>query len=92
MNLLLKTKTYLETEWTVLPKAAAITVGGMAGFVLGLKRGYIGRTLYTGLGLATMGAFCYPYETVDLVREGIGYSQRAWEQFQNPPLPPPKPK
>ncbi|VDM80117.1 unnamed protein product [Strongylus vulgaris] len=33
-----KTKTYLENEWTVLPKAAAITVGGMAGFVLGLKR------------------------------------------------------
>ncbi|KHJ74856.1 hypothetical protein OESDEN_25528 [Oesophagostomum dentatum] len=33
-----KTKTYLDDEWTVLPKAAAITVGGMAGFVLGLKR------------------------------------------------------
>ncbi|VDM59232.1 unnamed protein product [Angiostrongylus costaricensis] len=79
-----ETKSYVETEWTVLPKAAAITVGGMAGFVLGLKRGYIGRALYTAFGLATMGAFCYPYETVDLVREGIRYSGRAWEQFQNP--------
>lgn len=29
---------YVNEEWTVLPKAAAITVGGMAGFVLGLKR------------------------------------------------------
>ncbi|EYC36192.1 hypothetical protein Y032_0924g3056, partial [Ancylostoma ceylanicum] len=37
-DVLVKTKTYLEDEWTVLPKAAAITVGGMAGFVLGLKR------------------------------------------------------
>ncbi|VDN30544.1 unnamed protein product [Cylicostephanus goldi] len=35
---LTKTKNYLEDEWTVLPKAAAITIGGMAGFVLGLKR------------------------------------------------------
>lgn len=29
---------YVNEEWTVIPKAAAITVGGMAGFVLGLKR------------------------------------------------------
>ncbi|KAE9421574.1 hypothetical protein Angca_004762 [Angiostrongylus cantonensis] len=90
-DLLSKAKSYVETEWTVLPKAAAITVGGMAGFVLGLKRqGYIGRTLYTAFGLATMGAFCYPYETVDVVREGIRYWGHAWEQFQNPPQPPQK--
>uniref|UniRef100_A0A158P987 MFS domain-containing protein n=1 Tax=Angiostrongylus cantonensis TaxID=6313 RepID=A0A158P987_ANGCA len=53
-------------------------------------KGYIGRTLYTAFGLATMGAFCYPYETVDVVREGIRYWGHAWEQFQNPPQPPQK--
>ncbi|KAK6043439.1 hypothetical protein COOONC_19056, partial [Cooperia oncophora] len=82
-NALIKTKTYVDEEWTVLPKAAAITVGGMAGFVLGLKRGFIGRTFTTAVGLATMTAFCYPYETVDVVRTGIAHSESAWEQFRS---------
>ncbi|EPB66495.1 hypothetical protein ANCCEY_14413 [Ancylostoma ceylanicum] len=91
-DVLVKTKTYLEDEWTVLPKAAAITVGGMAGFVLGLKRGVIGRTFSTALGLATMAAFCYPHETVDVVRTGIAHSQMTWERFQQSPEPPKKSK
>ncbi|VDO38432.1 unnamed protein product [Haemonchus placei] len=78
-----KTKTYVDEEWTVLPKAAAITVGGMAGFVLGLKRGVIGRSFTTAVGLATMAAFCYPYETVDVVRTGIAHSETAWERFKS---------
>uniref|UniRef100_A0A1I7ZD01 MICOS complex subunit n=1 Tax=Steinernema glaseri TaxID=37863 RepID=A0A1I7ZD01_9BILA len=78
-----KTDEYLRNEWTVLPKAAAITVGGLAGFVLGLKHGAIRRTLYTATGLTTMAAFCYPNETVDFVRTGIAHSEQAWEQFQD---------
>ncbi|XGW03516.1 hypothetical protein V3C99_015026 [Haemonchus contortus] len=89
---LIKTKTYVDEEWTVLPKAAAITVGGMAGFVLGLKRGVIGRSFTTAIGLATMAAFCYPYETVDVVRTGIAHSETAWERFKSSPEPPPEPK
>ncbi|PIO59976.1 hypothetical protein TELCIR_18544, partial [Teladorsagia circumcincta] len=87
---LIKTKTYVDEEWTVLPKAAAITVGGMAGFVLGLRRGIIGRSFTTAVGLATMAAFCYPYETVDVVRTGIAHSESAWEQFRSSPEPPQK--
>ncbi|KAK5986953.1 MICOS complex subunit [Trichostrongylus colubriformis] len=85
---LIKTKRYVDEEWTVLPKAAAITVGGMAGFVLGLRRGLIGRSLTTAVGLATMAAFCYPYETVDVVRTGIAHSESAWERFTSSPEPP----
>ncbi|KJH51443.1 hypothetical protein DICVIV_02359 [Dictyocaulus viviparus] len=86
-NLASKTKSYVEAEWTVLPKAAAITIGGMAGFI-----GYIGRTLYTALGLSTMAAFCYPHESIDLIREGARYSESAWERFKNSPPPPQKSK
>ncbi|KAK6755848.1 hypothetical protein RB195_014314 [Necator americanus] len=89
-EMLSKTKSYLDNEWTVLPKAAAITVGGMAGFVLGMKRGIPGRTFSTGLGLVTMAAFCYPHETVDVVRVGIAHSKSAWERFQESPEPPKK--
>ncbi|EYC36193.1 hypothetical protein Y032_0924g3057 [Ancylostoma ceylanicum] len=45
-------------------------------------RGVIGRTFSTALGLATMAAFCYPHETVDVVRTGIAHSQMTWERFQ----------
>lgn len=72
----------MESEWTVLPKAAAITVGGMAGFVFGLKRSAPRRFFYAGVGLATMAAFCYPYETVDFVRTGVAHSQQSWENFK----------
>ncbi|VDO78538.1 unnamed protein product [Heligmosomoides polygyrus] len=74
---------YVDEEWTVLPKAAAITVGGMAGFVLGLRRGVIGRSFSTAIGLATMAAFCYPYETVDVIRTGVAHSESAWERFRS---------
>lgn len=89
-NLLTKTKRYVDEEWTVLPKAAAITVGGMAGFVLGLRRGVIGRSFSTAIGLATMAAFCYPYETVDVIRTGVAHSESAWERFRSSPEPPKK--
>ncbi|GMR32224.1 hypothetical protein PMAYCL1PPCAC_02419, partial [Pristionchus mayeri] len=83
----MKVNRYVNEEWTVLPKAAAITVGGMAGFVLGLKRGSFGRVISSSLGLATMAAFCYPHEAVDVVRTGIAHSEQAWNNFQESPNP-----
>lgn len=80
-----KCQQYLTDEWTALPKAAAITVGGMAGFVLGLKRGPVGRLLTTTIGLATMTAFCYPVETVDVCKTGKAHAEQAWNNFQESP-------
>ena len=82
-----KVNKYVNEEWTVLPKAGAIAVGGMAGFVLGLKRGFIGRVLYTSVGFLTMAAFCYPHETVDMIRTGIAHSEQTWESFKASPVP-----
>uniref|UniRef100_A0A8R1E4A0 MICOS complex subunit n=1 Tax=Caenorhabditis japonica TaxID=281687 RepID=A0A8R1E4A0_CAEJA len=76
---------YLTEEWTALPKAAAITVGGMAGFVLGLKRGPVGRLLTTTIGLATMAAFCYPLEAVDAAKTGRAHAEQTWYSFQESP-------
>ncbi|GMT33180.1 hypothetical protein PFISCL1PPCAC_24477, partial [Pristionchus fissidentatus] len=83
----MKVNRYVNEEWTVLPKAAAITVGGMAGFVLGLKRGSFGRLLYTSLGLATMASFCYPHEAVDVMRTGVAHTEQAWLNFKESPAP-----
>lgn len=78
----LATDRYVREEWTVLPKAAAITVGGMAGFVLGMRRYGIRKFLYATGGILTMAAFCYPHETVDIVRVGVAHAQRTYEDFQ----------
>ncbi|CAO4368085.1 unnamed protein product [Caenorhabditis nigoni] len=78
---------YLTEEWTALPKAAAITVGGMAGFVLGLKRGPVGRLMTTTIGLATMAAFCYPIEAVDVAKTGRAHAEQTWHSFQESPTP-----
>ncbi|CCD61877.1 MICOS complex subunit MIC27 [Caenorhabditis elegans] len=82
-----KCNAYLTEEWTALPKAAAITVGGMAGFVLGLKRGPVGRLLTTTIGLATMAAFCYPIEAVDVAKTGRAHAEQTWYSFQESPTP-----
>uniref|UniRef100_A0A0M3J2G3 MICOS complex subunit n=1 Tax=Anisakis simplex TaxID=6269 RepID=A0A0M3J2G3_ANISI len=71
----------------LLPKAAAITMGGLAGFVLSLKRSGFRRVVYPTAGLLTMAAFCYPHETVHIIRTGIAHTQMAWYNFRESPEP-----
>ncbi|CAJ0579783.1 unnamed protein product, partial [Mesorhabditis spiculigera] len=82
-----KVQHYVEDEWSVLPKAGAITLGGMAGFVLGMRRGGFGRVFGSATGLSTMAAFCYPHETVDLIRAGLASMRAEWAEFQKSPAP-----
>jgi hypothetical protein len=65
-----------------LPKAAAITIGGLAGFVLGLRRYGIRKFIYAGTGLVTMAAFCYPNEAIEFSKVGYAHAIRTWEDFQ----------
>ncbi|VDN27330.1 unnamed protein product [Gongylonema pulchrum] len=71
----------LREDYGTLPKAAAITVGGLTGFILGMKRSVFRRFLYAGMGLFTMSAFCYPYETVAIVRTAVEHSKMTWDNF-----------
>ncbi|MFH4974911.1 hypothetical protein AB6A40_001620 [Gnathostoma spinigerum] len=79
---------YLQDEWTILPKAIAISMGGLAGFLLGLRRSGARRIIYSATGLLGMAAFCYPEETAMIVRTGIAHSQMTWERFASSPEPP----
>ncbi|KAI6179571.1 MICOS complex subunit [Aphelenchoides besseyi] len=81
------TDEYLRREGTVLPKAAAITVGGLAGFVLGLRRSGFRKLLYTTTGLLTMAAFTYPYEAIEFSQTGWLHAKRAWLDFRESPEP-----
>uniref|UniRef100_A0A914ZI45 MICOS complex subunit n=2 Tax=Parascaris univalens TaxID=6257 RepID=A0A914ZI45_PARUN len=79
---------HLREEWSMLPKMAAITVGGMAGFVLGMKKSGFRRVLYSTVGVVTMAAFCYPHETVRIIRTGVAHTKNAWYDFKESPEPP----
>ncbi|KAI1729647.1 apolipoprotein O domain-containing protein [Ditylenchus destructor] len=77
----------IKNDYRVLPKAAAITVAGMGAFVLTHRRFGIKKYLAaTGAMIATA-AFCYPYETIDIVKIGIAHGQRSWEDFKESPEP-----
>ncbi|VDK83763.1 unnamed protein product [Litomosoides sigmodontis] len=78
---------FLQENYGMLPKAAAITVGGLAGFFLGMKKSVFHRFLYSGMGLLTMTAFCYPYEAIAIARIAIDHGKVAWDDFVRSPEP-----
>uniref|UniRef100_A0A0N5B1B7 MICOS complex subunit n=1 Tax=Syphacia muris TaxID=451379 RepID=A0A0N5B1B7_9BILA len=79
----------IREEWTTVPKGMAILMGGMAGYILGIRRlvSFLRRWFYSFTGLATMAAFCYPEETAHFFRTGIAHSKMAWENFKESPEP-----
>uniref|UniRef100_A0A915PHE4 MICOS complex subunit n=1 Tax=Setaria digitata TaxID=48799 RepID=A0A915PHE4_9BILA len=81
----------LQEDYGMLPKAAAITVGGLAGFFLGMKKSVFRRFFYSGMGLLIMTAFCYPYEAIAITRTGVEHSKMVWDDFVRSPEPPGNP-
>nr|CDP99514.1 BMA-MOMA-1, isoform b [Brugia malayi] len=79
---------FLQEDYGLLPKAAAITIGGLTGFFLGMKKSVFRRFLYSGMGLLTMTAFCYPYEAIAVTRTAFEHGKMAWENFARSPEPP----
>lgn len=39
------------------------------------------RFLYSGMGLLTMTAFCYPYEAIAVTRIAVEHGKVAWNDF-----------
>ncbi|CEF69215.1 Apolipoprotein O family-containing protein [Strongyloides ratti] len=76
------TKEYIEKEGTVIPKAAIITLGGISGFILYFRRYGLRKYFYATAGIGVMTAFCYPEETVDVVKTGYYHSLSAYEKFK----------
>jgi len=88
-----KSMEFIEQDSSSIPKALAIVVGGMGGFLFGLRRGGVfKRVFYTGAGLGIVAAFCYPHETVDIARTGYlhggDFVRRNWTEFTQSPTPP----
>ncbi|XP_037775467.1 fibrous sheath CABYR-binding protein-like [Penaeus monodon] len=67
---------YITDEENVLPRAGAITVGGLTGLVIGRKGGFLRKVLYTSAGALTAASLCYP-------RHAYQLSQKVFENAKD---------
>lgn len=66
MNWFIATYDYIIDEANTVPKAIAITSGGLIGIVLSSRKGVFKKITYTGLGMLTAAAACYPKEAKEI--------------------------
>lgn len=57
----------ISDESSTLPKAAAITGGGLFGLLIASRKGFFKKILYTSIGLGAAAAACYPQQSRELV-------------------------
>ncbi|XP_049887878.1 uncharacterized protein LOC126382149 [Pectinophora gossypiella] len=60
---------YLREEENKDIRYGAVAMGGLTGFIFGLRGGIIRRLFYAGVGTTIMGAVCFPEETKELAKE-----------------------
>lgn len=61
---------YLNEPANGIHRAGAIAVGALSGYIIGIRRGFIRRLLYTSAGGLGVASICYP-------KEAAVYSQQA---------------
>lgn len=57
---------YIKDDANVVARGVLITVGGLAGLLIGARGGPIKKIVYTGLGMGTVASLCYPEQAVQL--------------------------
>lgn len=57
----------ISDDSSSVPKAAAITAGGLTGLLIASRKGFIRKILYTGLGMTAAAAACYPSQSRELI-------------------------
>ncbi|CAK1600279.1 unnamed protein product [Parnassius mnemosyne] len=59
---------YLREEDNKEVRYGAVAMGGLTGFIFGLRGGIIRRVFYAGIGTAAMGGICFPEETKEIAK------------------------
>ncbi|CAH3859612.1 unnamed protein product [Pieris brassicae] len=60
---------YLREEENKQTRYGAVAIGGLTGFIFGLRGGFIKRVFYATLGTTAMGYVCFPEETKQIMNE-----------------------
>lgn len=65
---------YITDEENILPRAGAITVGGLAGLVIGARKrgGFFKKVLYTSTGVVGAASLCYPRQAYHISQQVFG--------------------
>lgn len=61
---------YLNEPANGIHRAGAIAVGALSGYIIGIRRGFFRRLIYTSAGGLGVASLCYP-------KEAAVYSQQA---------------
>ncbi|GAB0100292.1 MICOS complex subunit [Sergentomyia squamirostris] len=64
-------RNYLNEEQNTIPRIGAVAIGGLTGFIFGLRGGIVRRLFYGSLGAGAIAAVCYPKEAERLSQQGL---------------------
>ncbi|KAL1140812.1 hypothetical protein AAG570_000740 [Ranatra chinensis] len=67
---------FLREESNLMPRVGAIGIGGLTGYVFGLRRGPVMRAIYSTLGATAIAALCYPKETEEYSQQGLSLTKK----------------
>ncbi|XP_064088092.1 titin homolog isoform X5 [Macrobrachium nipponense] len=71
---MLKSLQSLQDEENMLPRVGAITIGGLAGLVLGARKkgGLAKKAMYTSVGVTATASLCYPRQAYQISQQAYG--------------------
>jgi len=58
------------------PRVAAISAGGLVGYIIAIRRGWFRRLIYTGTGAGVVAAVVYPEEAKEYSSEGFRIAKK----------------
>ncbi|CAG9782701.1 unnamed protein product [Diatraea saccharalis] len=67
---------YLREEANKEARYGAVVMGGLTGFIFGLRGGIFRRLVYTGLGTTGMGLVCFPEETKEIIKTNGSFAKQ----------------
>ncbi|XP_030030936.2 uncharacterized protein LOC115447836 [Manduca sexta] len=67
---------YLREEENKEVRYGAVAMGGLTGFIFGLRGGIIRRVFYAGVGTTAMGMVCFPEETKEVLKSNSNLAKQ----------------
>ncbi|XP_059608387.1 MICOS complex subunit Mic27 [Phlebotomus argentipes] len=64
-------RNYLNEEQNTIPRIGAVAIGGLTGFIFGLRGGIFRRLFYGSIGAGAIAAVCYPKEAEKVTQEAL---------------------
>lgn len=69
---------YLNEPQNVMARSGAIALGGLTGFLFGVRGGFIKKVLYTATGAGVVASFCYPQKAEEYARDALFEARKGF--------------